>query len=121
MQTFSITPIVRIFDEVKAREFYIDWLGFSVDFEHRIEPDTPLYMGISMGDVKIHLSEHHGDGSPNHILTVHCKGLREFHSNLKPYKYYRPTVENYQWMEGYISMMVYDPFNNRLIFLEKEA
>lgn len=25
------TPIVRIFDEAKAREFYVDFLGFKVD------------------------------------------------------------------------------------------
>ncbi|MBL8592018.1 MAG: hypothetical protein JNK01_04985 [Devosia sp.] len=24
-------PILRSFDEAKAREFYIDWLGFTVD------------------------------------------------------------------------------------------
>jgi hypothetical protein len=28
-------PILRIFDETKAREFYLDFLGFSVEFEHR--------------------------------------------------------------------------------------
>jgi hypothetical protein len=25
------TPILRIFDEAKAREFYVDFLGFGVD------------------------------------------------------------------------------------------
>lgn len=25
------TPILRIFDEAKAKEFYIDFLGFKVD------------------------------------------------------------------------------------------
>ena len=29
------TPILRIFDEAKAREFYVDFLGFKVDWEHR--------------------------------------------------------------------------------------
>jgi hypothetical protein len=40
-------PILRIFDEAKAREFYIEFLGFHVDWEHRFEPDMPLYMQIS--------------------------------------------------------------------------
>ena len=30
-------PILRMFDETKAREFYLDFLGFSVEFEHRFE------------------------------------------------------------------------------------
>lgn len=40
-------PIFRIFDEAKAREFYIDYLGFTIDFEHRFEDDSPLYMGVA--------------------------------------------------------------------------
>ena len=35
MSFFGITPILRIFDEAKAKEFYVDFLGFSVDWEHR--------------------------------------------------------------------------------------
>lgn len=36
--TFDKTiPILRMFDEAKAREFYLDFLGFSVEFEHRFE------------------------------------------------------------------------------------
>lgn len=34
-------PIVRVVDEGRAREFYIGFLGFSVDWEHRFEPDAP--------------------------------------------------------------------------------
>lgn len=31
-------PILRIFDEAKAREFYVGFLGFTVDWKHRFEP-----------------------------------------------------------------------------------
>ena len=31
-------PILRIFDPGKAKEFYVDYLGFAVDWEHRFEP-----------------------------------------------------------------------------------
>src|SRR6266496_48870 len=34
-------PIHRIFDEGKAREFYVDFLGFKVDWEHRSSPAFP--------------------------------------------------------------------------------
>ena len=40
-------PILRMFDEAKAREFYLDFLGFGVEFEHRFEADLPLYLGLS--------------------------------------------------------------------------
>jgi catechol 2,3-dioxygenase-like lactoylglutathione lyase family enzyme len=35
-------PILRIFDEAKAREFYCEFLGFAVDWEHRFEDGLPL-------------------------------------------------------------------------------
>jgi hypothetical protein len=35
----KVTPILRSFDDAKARELYIDFLGFKVDWDHRFEPD----------------------------------------------------------------------------------
>jgi GNAT superfamily N-acetyltransferase len=29
-----VTPILRIFDEAEAKEFYVDFLGFKIDWEH---------------------------------------------------------------------------------------
>ncbi|WP_272917048.1 glyoxalase superfamily protein [Pontibacillus yanchengensis] len=61
--TYSILkqsiPIFRIFDEEKAKEFYISYLDFSLDWEHRYEEYFPLYMQVSSGDFMLHLSEHH--------------------------------------------------------------
>jgi catechol 2,3-dioxygenase-like lactoylglutathione lyase family enzyme len=37
------TPILRSFDERRARRFYVDFLGFEVEFEHRFEPGAPLH------------------------------------------------------------------------------
>jgi hypothetical protein len=34
-------PILRIFSVKKAKEFYVDYLGFSVDWEHHFEENTP--------------------------------------------------------------------------------
>lgn len=53
MDCHSTVPVLRIFDEAKAREFYIDWLGFKIDFEHRFEEISPIYMGIYIGDCHI--------------------------------------------------------------------
>ena len=35
-------PILRSFDEAKAKAFYVQLLGFKLDWEHRFEPDFPL-------------------------------------------------------------------------------
>ena len=39
-------PILRIFDETKTREFYVGFLGFKIDWEHRFSPDVPLSVVI---------------------------------------------------------------------------
>ena len=35
MSLGKTVPILRMFDEAKAKEFYVDFLGFAVDWEHR--------------------------------------------------------------------------------------
>ena len=57
-----VTPVLRIFSLEKAREFYLDFLSFKVDWEHRFGPDFPIYMQVSRDGLSLHLSEHHGDG-----------------------------------------------------------
>jgi uncharacterized glyoxalase superfamily protein PhnB len=110
------TPILRIFDEAKAKEFYIDFLGFKIDWEHRFEDSLPLYMQISKDGCIIHLSEHHGDCSPGAALRIETNELEEFQKQLlaKHYKYARPGIE--QTPRGSRDMSVSDPFGNRLTF-----
>jgi uncharacterized glyoxalase superfamily protein PhnB len=110
------TPILRIFDEAKAREFYVDFLGFSVDWEHRFGEGLPLYMQISKDGCIIHLSEHHGDGSPGAAMRIETNDLEAFHQQLlaKDYKYARPGIDEMPW--GSRDMSVRDPFGNRLTF-----
>ena len=66
----STTPILRSFDEVRAREFYVGFLGFEVVFEHRFHDGAPLYMGVRRGDCALHLSEHHGDATPGASMRI---------------------------------------------------
>ena len=72
------TPILRIFDEAKAKEFCIEFLGFKVDWEHRFEAGLPLYMQISKDGCIIHLSEHHGDCSPGAAIRIETNELEAF-------------------------------------------
>lgn len=76
------TPILRIFDEAKAKEFYVGFLGFTVDWEHRFEAGLPLYMQVSKDDCIIHLSEHHGDCSPGAVIRIETNELDGFQKEL---------------------------------------
>ena len=111
-------PVFRIFSLEKAREFYLDFLGFKVDWEHRFEPDAPVYMQVSRQGVAIHLSEHHGDGTPGSVVYVYMQGVAELHRELidKQYRHNRPGLQRQDW--GMIEVAVVDPFNNRIVFGE---
>jgi hypothetical protein len=117
MAAFRAIPILRIFDEAKAREFYLGFMGFAVDWEHRFEPGMPLYMQVSRGGLVLHLSEHHGDATPGSTVLVQTtEGLEALHAELiaKQYKHSRPGLEIAPWNAKV--MEVGDPFGNRLRF-----
>jgi hypothetical protein len=109
-------PILRIFDEAKAREFYLGFLGFTVDFEHRFDANAPLYMGVSRDGCKLHLSEHHGDACPGSSVSIRVDDLEAYHQELtaRRYKYYRPGLEKTEW--NTLEVTVQDGFGNKLIF-----
>lgn len=116
----AAVPIHRIFDVAKAREFYMDFLGFSLDWEHRYGDDFPLYMQVSRGDVRLHLSEHFGDATPGSTTCVPMTGIRTLHAELaaRDYRHMRPDVVD---VGGRLELSVTDPFGNRIRFLEVVA
>ena len=113
-----VVPILRIFSIEKAKEFYVEFLGFSVDWEHRFDANAPIYMQISRGSLTLHLSELYGDCCPGTTVVVDMAGLDEFHGEItsRNYKYLRPGIRRQPWNAK--CMEVIDPFGNRIRFNE---
>ncbi len=111
-------PILRIFDVTKAKEFYVDFLGFTIDWEHRFGDNFPLYAQVSRAGLKLHLSEHHGDASPGSTVFIWMRGIAAYYRELlgKDYRYYKPGLEDAPWDARV--MQVTDPFGNKLRFSE---
>jgi catechol 2,3-dioxygenase-like lactoylglutathione lyase family enzyme len=116
--TFHAIPIFRIFDVAKAKEFYVDFLGFRVDWEHRFDETAPLYMQMSRDGLLLHLSEHHGYACPGSTAVGQTTGLEAYHREItaKGYRFMRPGIEVAPWNARV--MEVIDPFGNRLRFNE---
>jgi len=115
----ATAPVFRIFSVDKAREFYIDYLGFNVDFEHRFGENFPLYMGISRNGITLHLSEHHGDATPGSTAYIRITGIDELFAELqaKDYRYLKPGLQTMDW--GTKELWLTDPFGNSLRFSER--
>ncbi len=116
-----VVPIFRIFDVHRAKEFYIDWLGFQVDWEHRFEENTPVYMQISRDRMYFHLSEHSGDCSPGAKAFIDCDDVKSFFEEIstRPYKYNRPSLQTTDW--NTLTLELIDPFSNKLLFSQDMA
>lgn len=112
------TPILRSFDEAKAREFYVDFLGFRVDWQHRFGENTPLYLQVSRDGCVLHLTEHYGDASPGGAVRIQVADIAALERELqaREYRYARPHLEDAPWGDRYFTIT--DPFGNRLTFFE---
>lgn len=111
------TPVLRSFDEGRARAFYLDFLGFDLVFEHRFEPELPLYMGVAREGCTIHLSEHYGDGSPGAALRIPVSDVAAYAAELrvKDFANARPG-EPAETPWGTREITIADPAGNRLTF-----
>jgi len=114
------TPVLRSFDEAKAREFYVDFLGFSVEGEHRFHPGAPLYLFLVRDGVELHLSEHFGDATPGAQVRIEVEGVTAYVRGLraKAYKHAVPgDPEATPWET--LEVTITDPAGNRLTFWEQ--
>lgn len=113
----SPTPILRSFDEARAKAFYIDFLGFELVFEHRFEPGLPLYMAVRRGDCELHISEHYGDATPGSAVRIPVDDVTTYMEVLRGRNFgnARPGVpEETPW--GSREITITDPAGNRLTF-----
>ena len=118
MQLDSAIPVLRVFDHALAKRFYVDWLGFKVDWEHQFDSTAPHYLQVSRGRAVLHLSEHYGDCSPGGKVLIRVDDVESFHRELesRPNANMRPGLETEEW--GARTVTVTDPFGNQIVFNE---
>lgn len=111
-------PVLRIQDEALAKEFYVEYLGFCVEWEHRFEAELPLYMRIRRGETLLDLSEHHGDGTPGTVVWIPIGNAEAFHADIssRPHRRLRPGID--RGAPGGPTVAVTDPFGNTLRLCE---
>lgn len=109
-------PLFRIFDYELATAFYVDWLGFRIDWEHRFSSTAPRYLQISRDATVLHLTEHYGDCSPGAKVLIHIDDVEDLHRELstRPNANMNPSVEDAPWQARILQ--VTDPFGNRICF-----
>lgn len=116
----AAVPILRVqrFDDVRA--FSLDYLGFVVEWEHRFEPDLPLYARLVRGAARLDLSEHHGDGTPGSAVWIPVADVTALHAELARTgcRSMRPGID--RDAPGGPTATVIDPSGNALRFCEAD-
>lgn len=104
-------------DRARAHEFYIDDLGCTLDRTYRTARHAPTDTQVSRGELVLHLSEHHGDGSPGAGVWVAATGVRELHTELaaKHYRFLNPGLEPGPGTDDGVSLRLLDPFGSRIV------
>lgn len=112
----TIIPVLRIFDLAAARAFYLDYLGFKIDWQHQFGENFPLYLQISKADLILQLSQHHGDVTPGSYIRIWMQDLEGFALQLQShdYRFAKPALQHTEWET--LELSILDPFSNRLCF-----
>jgi uncharacterized glyoxalase superfamily protein PhnB len=111
----TVIPQLRITNANNSLKFYVDGLGFVVDWKHQFEPHLPVFMQLTRNEQTIFLTEHTGDcetgGAVYFIVPDVARCFSEFTS--RRVSIANPPA-NTPW--GTREMLLIDPDGNRLRF-----
>jgi catechol 2,3-dioxygenase-like lactoylglutathione lyase family enzyme len=78
-----VVPTLRMTDEEKSRAFYVDGLGFRVDWTHRFEPHSPALLQLSRDGMIFYLSQHVMDCAVGGLIHLFVDSVDDWHARLQ--------------------------------------
>lgn len=117
----SSIPVLRMLDERRSRAFYLAYLGFEVEWEHRFRPESPkspLYLQVRLGDAVLHLDGHAGEETPTSQVRIPVRELEVYAAHLrqKPPADLKPEAVDPRGEGHNTDLNLYDPSGNLLVF-----
>ncbi len=112
MQT--VIPAFRITDYSKSKTFYVEGMGFRIDWEHRFEPNLPVFVQISREEVTMYLTEHTEDCQVGGLIHIFVPDVDSWYNELSG-KLAIGTIEPpHEQIDGLRMMGVVDPDGNQI-------
>ena len=114
-----VIPALRITNYERSKAYYMDTLGFVVEWEHRFEPGFPVFMSIARDGMQIYLSEHSGDCQVGGLVHFLIADVDAWHAEFRDRgaKIAEPPNDDL----GFRNMTVADPDGNQLRFMERAS
>lgn len=106
-------PQLRITNYERSCAFWIDGLGFTIDWEHRFEPGFPVFMQVSRGGLALFLTEHSGEGATGGAVYLFVDDVDAYYREITS-RGVKPDSEpaDTEWHSR--EFVVYDPDRNRV-------
>ncbi len=115
-----VTPQLRSTNWTRIKAFYVDGLGFAIDWEHQFAPRMPTFAQVTLDGRSLFLSEHAGDCQPGGAAYIVLDDIDAFYTTIKA----RGTPvddppQDAPW--GVREMSLIDPDGNRLRFANSQS
>lgn len=121
-------PVLRVFSVEAALQFYVEFLGFRLDFGGPSGGgDTPYYGQVTRAGTTLHLTEVAYDPGPGATVMMWINGLERLREDLNARReqvrvwgpaVWAPEIEQAPW--GARVLTIGDPFGNTLRFNEPD-
>ncbi|GEM47633.1 glyoxalase superfamily protein [Deinococcus cellulosilyticus] len=116
----SVIPALRITNPAASITFYVDHLGFQVDWEHRFEVGFPVFMQVQKDGMLLYLTEHAGDCEPGGLVHFLIPDVDAYYRGLLS-RNAPITSAPHEGIPGVRSMTLTDPDGNQLRFLTRKS
>lgn len=111
----TVIPVLRMTNAAISLPFYVQGLGFTIDWEYRHEPGFPVFMQLTRAGQSIYLTEHADDcqvgGAVHFVVPAVDECYRAFQASgqikVKP-------PHDTAWKTRELQMV--DPDGNKLTF-----
>lgn len=111
-----VIPALRITNYDRSKAYYTSKLGFTVEWEHRFEPNFPVFMSISRDGMQIYLTEHTGDCQVGGLVHFVIPDVDAWHAEFCKGGAIVAEAPNNDL--GFRNMTIKDPDGNQLRFME---
>jgi catechol 2,3-dioxygenase-like lactoylglutathione lyase family enzyme len=114
-----VVPALRITDYERSKAYYVETLGFTVDWEHRFEPHFPVFMSIVRDGMQVYLTQHSGDCQVGGLVHFVIPNVDAWHREFRERRASVAEAPNDDL--GFRNMTITDPDGNQLRFMEPSS
>ena len=116
MPAQRVISALRIIDYERSKAYYVNTLGFTVDWEHRFEPHFPVFMSVVRDGMQLYLTQHSGDCQVGGLVHFVIPDVDAWHREFRERGAKVAEAPNNDL--GFRNMTIVDPDGNQLRFME---